>query len=237
MCVRIIYVKNQGKQIFLLIIRYILLVPKCDFTTEKSYCQFLYISGPSKVKSFVFRNSYQNLLLLFEVSNSRKNSTTEKECYCYFFDTTDNPTYFKFWTWREKFCSFVVMNLSTTAYINWYYIRIFRMLFLSLLTSQMSVIFGKASFFLQWQMSRKTIIIIIRLQKFTIIKRRMTTLRRSGTSSWRRSFLCFSNAIYEPGINIFLLHSNSCWASFKKRGNAHLLFFFLLYLFHCILGS
>ena len=56
-------------------------MPKCDFTTEKSYCQFLYISGPSKVKSFVFRNSYQNLLLLFEVSNSRKNSTTEKECY------------------------------------------------------------------------------------------------------------------------------------------------------------
>ena len=56
--------------------------------TEKSYCQFLYISGPSKVKSFVFRNSYQNLLLLFEVSNSRKNSTTEKECYCYLFFST-----------------------------------------------------------------------------------------------------------------------------------------------------
>ena len=53
--------------------------------TEKSYCQFLYISVPSKVKSFVFRNSYQNLLLLFEVSNSRKNSTTEKECYSYLF--------------------------------------------------------------------------------------------------------------------------------------------------------
>ena len=51
--------------------------------TEKSYCQVLYISGPSKVKSFVFRNSYQNLLLLFEVSNSRKNSTTKKECYLF----------------------------------------------------------------------------------------------------------------------------------------------------------
>ena len=85
-------------------------------------------------------------------------------------------------------------------------------------------------------MSRKTII-IIRLQKFTIIKRRMTTLRRSGTSSWRRSFLCFSNAIYERGINIFLLHSNSCWASFKKRGNALSFFVIFVSLYTWKLGT
>ena len=68
-----------------------------------------------------------------------------KRSVIYFVDTTDNPTYFKFWTWREKFCSFVVMNLST-AYIKWYYICIFRMLFLSLIMSN-ECNFWNASFF------------------------------------------------------------------------------------------